>query len=163
VGRELAIDPATGLEPAIAQVLDLALVLAQVGEPVLAIVQAGVALELDLVKAELEHGLGVAGLELVLAVAELAQGHPPVQPAVALTTKSVTVAHRRGLVPLLAAEDLGVAAVETTRGPAAIEAATAWEAADIAVVVAGVVVVAVAVVAEAEAEAVAADGDEKSR
>jgi hypothetical protein len=160
VGRELAIDPATGLEPAIAQVLDLALVLAQVGEPVLAIVQAGVALELDLVKAELEHGLGVAGLELV-PVAVLAQGHPPVQPAVALTTKSVTVAHRRDLVPLLAAEDLGVAAVETTRGPAAIEAATAWEAADIAVVVAGVV--AVAVVAEAEAEAVAADGDEKSR
>jgi hypothetical protein len=152
VGRELAIDPATGLEPAIAPVLALALVLAQVGEPVLAIVQAGVALELDLVKAELEHGLGVAGLELVLAVAELAQGHPPVQPAVALTTKSVTVAHRRDLVPLLAAEDLAAVAAEITREPVATEAAIAWVAAG------SVAVVAVVVAAD-----VAAGGDKKGR
>ena len=49
--------------------------------------------------------------------------------AVPLRTKSVTAPHPRGLVPLLAgAEDL-VGAAETTRDPAATEAATAWVAA----------------------------------
>jgi hypothetical protein len=49
--------------------------------------------------------------------------------AVPLRTKSVTAPHPRGLVPLLAgAEDLAAAA-ETTRDPAATEAATAWVAA----------------------------------
>jgi hypothetical protein len=48
---------------------------------------------------------------------------------VALKIKSVTTAHRRGLVPVPAAEDL-VAAAETTREPAAAEAAKAWEAAE---------------------------------
>jgi hypothetical protein len=147
MGRELAIDPATGLEPAIDPVLDLALVLAQVGEPGLAIVQAGVALEHAAVKAELEH---------VLAVAEPAQGHPPVQPAVALTTKSVTVAHRRDQVRLLAAEDLAAVAAEITREPVATEAAIAWVAAgSVAAVEAADVVVA--------AVDVAAGGDKKGR
>jgi hypothetical protein len=52
-----------------------------------------------------------------------------VRVAVALKIKSVTTAHRRGLVPVPAAEDL-VAAAETTREPAAAEAAKAWEAAE---------------------------------
>jgi hypothetical protein len=111
--------------------------------------------ERALVAVELERDQAAVELERVPVAAGLAQGHPRVQPAVAPTTKSVTAAHRRDLVLLLAAEDLAVAAVETSLGPAATEAATAWEAADIAVVVA-VVVVAAADVAEAE------DGDKHS-
>ena len=53
-----------------------------------------------------------------------------VQVAVALRTRSVTAAHRRGLVPLLGAEDLAAAAAETTREPAATEAVIAWEVAE---------------------------------
>jgi hypothetical protein len=66
---------------------------------------------------ELETG-PVAALELVL-----------VQVAVALRTRSVIAAHRPDLVPLLEAEeDLAAAVAETTREPAAAEAAVAWEA-----------------------------------
>jgi hypothetical protein len=63
--------------------------------------------------------------------------------AVLLRTKSVTVAHHRGLVPAPRVED-SAAAAETTRVPVAAEVGTAWEAAAIAVVV-----VAVAVAVEA--------------
>ena len=130
LGRELAIDPATGLEPAIAPVLALALVLAQVGEPVLAIVQAGVALELDLVKAELEHGLVVAKLERGPVAEPPVPNQPHAQLAVPPRTKSVIAVHHRGRVPLLAAvEDLAAAAAETMRDPAATEAGIAWVAA----------------------------------
>jgi len=92
-----------------------------------------------------------AELELAQVVVELAPGRVEVARrfgpvAVALRTKSVTAAHRRGLVLCLAAEDLAAAA-ETTREPAATEAATAWVAAASAAVA--------AVVAEA------AVGDEK--
>jgi hypothetical protein len=52
-----------------------------------------------------------------------------VQVVVALRTRSVTAAHRRGLVPVLTAEDL-VAVAETTREPAAAEAVIAWEVAE---------------------------------
>jgi len=69
------------------------------------------------VEAELEHVQGEAEPELVRA-------------AVPLRTKSVTAAHRRGLVPLLGAEDLAAAAAETTREPAAAEAVIAWEVAE---------------------------------
>jgi hypothetical protein len=62
-------------------------------------------------------------------------GHPRAQLGAPERTKSVTGARRRDLVPLLAAEDLAAVA-GTTRVPAAAEAATAWEVADIAVVVA---------------------------
>jgi hypothetical protein len=105
----------------------------------LVIAQVPVELEHDPVVAELEHALVVAELERDQAAAELervpaeaalAQGHPHGQPAVAPTTKSVTAAHRRDLVPLLAAEDLVVAAEETSLEPAAIEEAVAWEVAD---------------------------------
>ena len=49
--------------------------------------------------------------------------------AVALRTKSVTTAHHRGLVPAPRVED-SAAAAETTREPAAAEAAVAWEVAE---------------------------------
>src|SRR5206468_450252 len=65
------------------------------------------------VAAELELVQVAAELELVQVAAEPVPGHPRAQLAVALRTKSVTAAHRRGLVPVLAAEDL-VAAAETT-------------------------------------------------
>ena len=69
--------------------------------------------------------------ELVQVEAVLVRGHPHAQLAVvALRTKSVTAAHRPDLVPLLAAEDLAVAVAETTREPAAAEAAIAWAAAE---------------------------------
>ena len=75
------------------------------------------------VAVELEHGP---------VVVVLVRGHPRAQLAVlALRTKSVTAAHRRDLVPLLAAaEDLAAAVAETTREPAAAEAVIAWEVAD---------------------------------
>jgi hypothetical protein len=92
-----------------------------------------------LVAAELEHDPVVAVLELAPAVAErehvpaaavLARGHPHARPAVAPTTKSVTAAHRRDLVPLLAAGDLAAGVAVTTREPVATEVARAWEAAE---------------------------------
>src|SRR6266508_4626902 len=79
---------------------------------------------------ELERALVAVELERDQAAAGLAQGHPRVQPAVAPTTKSVTAAHRRDLVRLLAAEDLAAAAAETTREPAAAEGVIAWEVAE---------------------------------
>jgi hypothetical protein len=104
---ELVIDQAAVPE----LVIGLAVVLELVIGPV-------VAAELQLVQvvAELEHVQGEAALELVRA-------------AVPLRTKSVTAAHRRDLVPRLAAEDLA-AEVETTREPAAAEAVIAWEVAE---------------------------------
>ena len=80
-------------------------------------------------------GSRVLGLELV-PVAELGLELVPVaEPvlelvpvAVALRTKLEIAAHRRDLVPVLAVEDLVVVA-ETTREPAAIEAAVVWAAA----------------------------------
>jgi hypothetical protein len=73
--------------------------------------------------------------ELAPVEAVLVPGHPRAQLGAPERTKSVTGARRRDLVPLLAAEDLAAVA-GTTRVPAAAEAATAWEVADIAVVVA---------------------------
>jgi hypothetical protein len=43
--------------------------------------------------------------------------------------RSATAAHHRGQVPVPRVEDLAAEVVETTREPAAIEAATAWAAA----------------------------------
>ena len=117
-------------------------------ELALAIAPVQAELEHDQVVAELEHDQAPAELELaqeavelelVLVAVELehvpevlvpARGHPRAQLAVALKTKSVTGARRRGLVPLLAAEDLAAAAAETTREPAAAEAVIAWEVAE---------------------------------
>ena len=52
-----------------------------------------------------------------------------VQVAVALRTRSVTAAHRRGLL-LLTAGDLAAAGAETTRERAAAEAVIVWEVAE---------------------------------
>jgi len=69
--------------------------------------------------------------ELVQVEAVPAREHPRARPAVALRTRSVTAAHRPGLVRLLeAAEDLVAAVAETTREPAAAEVVIAWEVAE---------------------------------
>ena len=108
--------------------------------------------ELAPVAAELEHGQ---------VAAVLVRGHPRAQLAVALRTKSVTAAHRRGLVPhLAAAEDLAAVVAETTREPAAAEAVIAWEVAVTAVaeaVAAAAAAVAAAGVAVAVADVAAAE------
>jgi hypothetical protein len=81
-------------------------------------------------EAVVEQGIGPVGEpELVIALAEALE-REIVQVAVLLRTKSVTAALRCGLLAVLAvaAGDLAAAAVETTRGPAAAEAATAWAA-----------------------------------
>jgi hypothetical protein len=85
-------------------------------EALAALVVQGVELELNRVEA-LE-------LDQVVAV--------PVRDPVALLakSKSVTAVRHRGLVPVpKRVEDLVAAAAETTREPAATEAARAWEAA----------------------------------
>ena len=106
---------------------------------------APVAAERELAQAAavLEHVPAVEELELVQveAVPEHGRVAAPVpnlrrgQLEARRRTRSATEAHHRGQVPLLAAEDLA-AAVETTRDPAATEAATAWAAAVTAVAVA---------------------------
>jgi len=91
-------------------------------------------LENPVVPAELELVQVAAERELARAVAELEHGpveaeQEPDQVAVPLRIKLVIAVRPRDLVPrLVAAEDLA-AAVETTRDPAATEAATAWVAA----------------------------------
>jgi hypothetical protein len=118
----------------------------------LELVPVAAELERDPVEAELERDPVEAEREHVPVEAVLALGHPRVQLAVVLRTKSVTAAHRPDLVLLLAAEDLGAVVAVTTREPAATEAVIAWEAA--ASTEAADVAVAVAVVAE--------DGDKHS-
>jgi hypothetical protein len=109
----------------------------------LAHVRAEAALERDPVAEGPEHGRVAAELELDQVVAGLVL--VPVA-ALAPRTKLVTAAHRHGLVPVpKRVEDLAAAA-ETTRDPAATEAATAWVAAGTAVAVAPDIAVAVAAV-----------------
>src|SRR6266550_1397823 len=92
--------------------------------PVVPVVRvASVVLENPVVQAVLENPV-VPGPETAPAVGELEL----VRAAVAPRTRLGTAAHRRGLVPVpKRVEDLAVAA-ETTREPAATEAATAWAA-----------------------------------
>jgi hypothetical protein len=89
-----------------------------------ALVVQEVPLELN-PEAELELNPERAELELN-PEAELAHAQVAVQP---LRTKSVTVAHHRGLVPVPKRAEELVAVAETTREPAAAEAVRAWEAA----------------------------------
>ena len=91
-------------------------------------------LENPVVPAELELVQVAAERELARAVAELEHGpmaaeREPDQVAVPLRIKSVIAVHHRGRVPLLAVVEDLAAVVETTRDPAATEAATAWVAA----------------------------------
>jgi hypothetical protein len=115
-----------------AQVVEL--VLAQVAaERVLA--QVAAVLEHDPVVAA-ERVLAQVAAERELARVEVVPELDPLRARLAgvLKTKSVTGVPRHDLV-LIAAEDLAAAA-ETTRVPAATEAAVAWAVADIVVVVA---------------------------
>jgi hypothetical protein len=128
--------------------------IARVEELALAIGPAA-ALEPEIGPVVAEQELDPVAAELALgpAVAVPVPSHQRDHLAAALRTKSVTAAHRRGLVPLLAAEVDLVVAAETTREPAAAEADTAWEAAGTAAAGAVVAeevaaVVAAAVVAE---------------
>jgi hypothetical protein len=138
-GEELArvTVPAEALEPAIAraEVLEQVIVPAVVQE--LATDPEGLEQVIGLVQVRVLAIVlaAVQALVIVLAAvrepvsgqAEAVPEHDPV--AVALRTKSVTAAHRRDLVPLLAAEvDLVAAVAEIMREPAAAEAATAWAA-----------------------------------
>jgi hypothetical protein len=110
------------------------LVLAQVAaERVLA--QVAAVLEHDPVVAA-ERVLAQVAAERELARVEVVPELDPLRARLAgvLKTKSVTGVPRHDLV-LIAAEDLAAAA-ETTRVPAATEAAVAWAVADIVVVVA---------------------------
>jgi hypothetical protein len=77
--------------------------------------------ELELVPVVVDPELGLAVAEPELGRVEVAPepDHRRAQLAVALRTKSVIAAHHHGLVPVLRAEDLAVAAAETTREPAA--------------------------------------------
>ena len=95
--------------------------------------------ELELGPVEAERALGQAAEELELnrvegpepvqVAEEPVPNQPRVQVAVALRTKSVTAAHPHDLVPAPRVEDLAAVA-ETTREPAAAEAAVAWAAAE---------------------------------
>ena len=81
--------------------------------------------EPELSQEEAEQALGPVAAALELSRVE---GLGLVQVAVAPRTKSAIAAHHRGLVAVPRAED-SAAAAETTRVPAATEAAKAWEAA----------------------------------
>ena len=103
--------------------------------PVVPVVRvASVVPEDPVVQAVLENPVALAvpenpvvpGPETAPAVGELEL----VRAAVAPRTRLGTAAHRRGLVPLLGAEDLVAAAAETTRERAAAEVVIAWEVAE---------------------------------
>ena len=97
---------------------------------------------------------------VVPAEAVLVQGRLRAQLALPQRTKSVTANHHRGQVRLLAAEEDLAGVAETTRAPAAAEAAIAWAVADTAAVAVGTVAAVAAVgtvaVVAAEVAAVAA-------
>jgi hypothetical protein len=134
LGQVAVLELVTGLavvpELETAPVVELELVIGQVAAPELeTALVAELAPEIDPAVAALERGPAVAELEPDQAEVVLAPGHSRGQPGVA-PTKSATAAHRRDLVPLLAAEDLAAAAAGTTREPAAAEAVIAWEVAE---------------------------------
>ena len=107
----------------------LGLELARVVAQELAHVRAVAELErVQVAEAELEHGPAAGGLVLVQAVAALETDQPHGHLAILAETKSVTVAHHRGLAhPVV--EDLAAVA-EIMRERAATEVAAAWVAAE---------------------------------
>lgn len=119
-------------EPAVPGALaELAALVAQEALAELAVPEALAGLVVQVVELELNR---VEGPELVQVAVELARGQAAGVPerdpvAVPLRTKSVIAVHHRGRVPLLAAVEDLAAVVETTRDPAATEAAIAWAAA----------------------------------
>ena len=113
-GAELGLAIVRGVVPELAIVLVEALVpiivLAEAQAPVIALAAVRVP-------------------ETVQVAAVPVRRHLRARLAVPLRTKSVIAVHHRGRVPLLAAAEDLAAVVETTRDPAATEAATAWAAA----------------------------------
>jgi hypothetical protein len=102
-----------------------------------------VALELVIVRAvvlELGTAPVVAELEHDPVAVEPVRDHPRAQLAAARKTKSVIVAHRRGLPLLAAVEDLAAAVAETTREPAVTAAVVVWVVAVTAAAEAGIAV-----------------------
>jgi hypothetical protein len=144
--------------------LELVRVVAPEHEPVAEVlVRDRVAvLELELVRVVAPEHEPVAEV----LVRDRVAAEPELGPVVArLRTQLVTAVHHPGQVPLRGAEDLGGAAAEIMREPAAPGAAVAWAVGVIAaaaVVLAEVVVVVSAAVggAAAVAEEVAAGGDD---
>jgi hypothetical protein len=116
------------------------LLIAQVAElehaQVVAELEHAQVVELVLAQVAAERVLAQVAAERELARVEVVPELDPLRARLAgvLKTKSVTGVPRHDLV-LIAAEDLAAAA-ETTRVPAATEAAVAWAVADIVVVVA---------------------------
>jgi hypothetical protein len=182
VGRELAVqgeegelavrvasaelaDPAVPAVRAALAVPENLVVLVAPGDPV--VLAASVVPENPVA---LERDLAVVEPELVPVVAAPGLGHLHDQLGVPRRTKSATEAHHRGQARLLAVEDLA-AVVETTRDPAATEAAVAWVAAvtavadtvDLAAVVAEDVAPGWVVAAAAEEAAVVAAEDAEGK
>jgi hypothetical protein len=140
-GEPVAQEALVGLAAQVAQeaLAELVVQVAQeaLAELVVRVAPAGSELETVPAVVEQEPAPVAAAQELAPVVAEQVPGHLRAQLGAPERTKSVTGAHRRDQVPLLAAEeDLAAAAAVTTRDPVAAEAVIAWEVADIAVVVA---------------------------
>jgi hypothetical protein len=102
------------------------LVVRVVQEALAELVVRVVGLVLAIVPVEAQQALGPAAAALELSRVE---GLGLVQVAVAPRTRSAIAAHHRGLVAVPRAED-SAAAAETTRVPAATEAAKAWAVAE---------------------------------
>jgi hypothetical protein len=137
--RAQVIAPAVELEPEIGQVAARAQAIAQAAVRAQAIAQAAVRAQAIGQVAELEPEIGqvaaraqVTGPEeaeelRIAQEVEVETDRPRVHLAVPAKTKSVTVAHHRGLVRLPArAEDSAAAVAETMPEPAAIEVVAAW-------------------------------------
>ncbi len=120
--------PAEGLAPVIVRAVAQERETGLAAVPVLVIVQVEEVQGLLIVPAEV-RAQAIVQAEVELELGPVEAEREPDQVAVPLRIKLVIAVRPRDLVPrLVAAEDLA-AEVETTRDPAATEAATAWEAA----------------------------------
>jgi hypothetical protein len=108
------------------------LAIGQVAEPALAIDRVAVLVQVIVLAAAQARGIvraAVPGLEIALELGvDLQTERPRAHLAGPAETKLVTAPHPRGPVPLLAVEEDLAAAAETTREPAATEAAAVWVA-----------------------------------
>jgi hypothetical protein len=117
--QEVAVLELAAESLAIGQAAARARVIVRAAEPELVIALAKVALVIALAVAELERGPEAV---------EPVPNQPHAQLVVPPRTKSVTGPRRHDQVLLLMVEDLAAAVMETTRDPAATEAAIAWAA-----------------------------------
>ena len=143
VAESLAIGQAAVQARAIVPAPVRELVIVQVAELVLAIaLVAAVQARVIVPAAELVLAIDRAAVQaqaIVRVVGELQHDqvavvlvldHLRARLAVPLRTKSVTIAHRPGLVPLPTGGDLAAAVAETTHEPVAAEGVIAWAAAE---------------------------------